>query len=143
VGDFESSSGHSRCAEPNAGRVHWTLLAHDAVLVDADVDLLADLLEFAAAQLEVAQVDQTEVGVGAPCGDLEPVEIHAAGQLLTVEHGLLALGSEGCALRVMQLGGQRGYRIVMRPALQSGEHCCVDLVNQVALSHNESTPWTS
>merc|ERR1719258_253965 len=117
--------------DTHATRRQRALVSGDAVPVQADGDLLGDLLDLGAGEGEGAHVEEDQVVVRAAAGELVAALRELRGHGAAVLDDLLGVGLEGRAADGLQLHGERSDLVVVRSALERGETGLVDAGGRV------------
>ena len=143
MGVVHATGGQGRGANAHGARRQSGPIAKDGILVQRDVDSVADLLHLGAGQAVRAQVPQDQVVVRAACrgkgcellsrgskvlsqrltGGKDVALLHEGScQGLAVALDGLDVRLEGRGGNLLELSGHSSNLVLVRAALQHGEH---------------------
>mmetsp|Transcript_23351 Transcript_23351/g.31269 ORF Transcript_23351/g.31269 Transcript_23351/m.31269 type:complete len:218 (+) Transcript_23351:53-706(+) len=133
VGLQVAARGDGWSTHADAARRGGGLVTHDGVLIQSDVESVAELLDLASSETARLHVDQHEVVDGAARDEC----VSAIQQLfchgLRIRQNLLLVGLEFRGLNAAHVGCDRANFLVVWPTLEAGEHSIVNLLGQIAL----------
>mmetsp|Transcript_14353 Transcript_14353/g.22538 ORF Transcript_14353/g.22538 Transcript_14353/m.22538 type:complete len:357 (-) Transcript_14353:435-1505(-) len=130
---LEPAGGERGRANAHAAGADGRAVAHDRVLVQRDVDGVADLLVLGAGEPLGPQVPQDQVVVRAARAHAVALGGQGVGHGLRVGLHLDSVGLELGRGHLLELRGHGRDLVLVRAALQRGEHGVVDLAREVAV----------
>ena len=116
---------------PNTDTLRVTYKGTESKKLDGDEALVQATLDLLTGDVEVADVDEHEVVVGAAGDQTEAFSLQTLGKNGSVLDDLLTVGLELGLERLAEADGLGSDDVLERAALGAGEHGGVDLLGQV------------
>ena len=138
--------------QPDAGGQSGDRITGDRLLVDHDagqfedarydlaIERLLTILARARASCCALEIDQEQVSVCSPIGQLQVAPDQSGGQGLRVLDNATLQIAKSIAAGDLERHAHGGKLVGVRPALQAGEHGRVDLARQVRLGGQDARP---